>query len=272
MRQTLQEIVNQLTGIDDIFFFKLAEDKGFCEELLQVVLENKNLKIVEHKPQEVLRNIKGRSVMLDLKCVDEDGRILCAEVQKQDNDNHQKRVRYNMANIDTAESEKGTKFDELKDIYEIYISKFDVFGRNKTIYHIDRMIRETGEVANNGTHEIYVNTKVDDGTEIAEYMQLLKRSTLPDNSKFPRLCEAYKNIKTGMEDGVMCDLVQEYAKEYAKEHVEEYAKEYAEEYANKREIKMLVKLFNAGALSVEIAAKQLEITEEKFLGYVEEYS
>ena len=165
---------------------------------MQVVLENKELKIVEHKPQAVLRNIKGRSVTLDLKCVDEKGTVFGVEVQKRDSDNHQKRVRYNMANLDTAESEKGVKFDELKDIYEIYISKFDVFGRNKTVYHIDRIIRETQEVVNNGTHELYVNTKVDDGTEIAEYMQMLKKTTLPDNPKFPRLCETFKNIKTGM--------------------------------------------------------------------------
>lgn len=66
MAKTLQEIVNNLSGIDDIFFFKLAENKDFCEELLQVVLGNKNIKIQEHKPQAVLRNLKGRSVVLDL--------------------------------------------------------------------------------------------------------------------------------------------------------------------------------------------------------------
>lgn len=256
MGKTLHEVIDQLTGIDDIFFFKLAEDKGFCEELLQVVLENKELKIVEHKPQAVLRNIKGRSVTLDLKCVDEKGTVFGVEVQKRDSDNHQKRVRYNMANLDTAESEKGVKFDELKDIYEIYISKFDVFGKDRTIYHIDRMIRETQEIVDNGTHEIYVNTKIDDGTEIAEYMQILKKSALPDNPKFPRLCEAFRNIKTGMGDDVMCDLVQEYA----------------EEYANKEKLKMLVELYKDGTLSVEAAAKKLEITDEKFLGYVEEYA
>ena len=69
---------------------------------------------------------------------------------------------------------------------------------------------------------------------------------------------------TGMGDGVMCDLVQAYA--------EEYAKEYAEEYANKKGIKMLVELFNDGVLSAEIAAGKLEVTEEQFLGYVEEYN
>lgn len=139
-----------------------------------------------------------------------------------------------------------------------------MFGRNRTVYHIDRMIRETQETVDNGTHEIYVNTKVDDGTEIAEYMQMLKRSVLPDNPKFPKLCEAFKNIKTGMGDDVMCDLVQAYA--------EEYAKEYAGEQVNKERIKMLVELFNDGMLPVGVAAKKLDVTEEKFLGYVEEYN
>ena len=245
-----------------ISFFKLAEDRGFCEELLQVILENKAIKIVEHKPQAVLRNIKGRSVTLDLKCVGEDGVIFGVEVQKQDNDNHQKRVRYNMASIDTVESEKGVKFDELKDIYEIYLSRFDVFGRNRTVYHIDRVIRETQDIVDNGTHEIYVNAKVNDGTEIAEYMQMLKQSALQDNPKFPRYCEAFKNIKIGMGDGVMCDLVQAYA--------EEYAKEYADKQVNKEKIGMLVELFNEGMLRAEVAAKKLQVTEEKFLRYVEE--
>ena len=159
----------------------------------RLYLESKELKIVEHKPQAVLRNIKGRSVTLDLKCIDEKGIIFGVEVQKHDNDNHQKRVRYNMANLDTAASEKGIKFDELKDIYEIYISRFDVFGKNR------------------------------------------------------------------MGDDVMCDLVQEYAQEYA------------EKYANKEKIKMLVELYKDGTLSAGAAAKKLEITDETFMGYVEEH-
>ena len=34
---TVQEIVDNMTVINDTFFHKLVEDKGFCEELLQVV-------------------------------------------------------------------------------------------------------------------------------------------------------------------------------------------------------------------------------------------
>lgn len=255
MEKKLQDIVAQLTGMDDIFFHKLAEDKDFCEELIQVVLENKTLRIVENATQESIRNIKGRSVVLDLKCIGGENEIINVEIQKENKDNHQKRVRYNADNIDTAESEKGVRFEELRDIYIIYISKFDLFGKGKTIYHINRVIEETQDIVENGVHEIYVNTKIDDGTEIAEYMKLLKSSEVPDNPKFPKICGAIKNLKTGMGDDNMCNLVQEYAKEYADEE----------------KVRLMVKCYLNGALPVNMAAEMLDMTEEQFLEYVERY-
>ena len=57
----------------------------------------------------------------------------------------------------------------------------------------------------------------------------------------------------------MCDLVQAYAEEYAGEQV------------NKEKIKILVELFNDGEVSVGAAARKLEITEEQFEEYVEQY-
>lgn len=40
-----QQIVDNLTVMDDTFFHKLAEDMGFCEELIQTVLGNKNIRL-----------------------------------------------------------------------------------------------------------------------------------------------------------------------------------------------------------------------------------
>lgn len=64
----------------DILFYKLAENKDFCEELLQVILQNDKLRLLEHTPQYALKNIKGCSVILGLKCVDETGKIINVEV------------------------------------------------------------------------------------------------------------------------------------------------------------------------------------------------
>lgn len=49
--------------------------------------------------QEIVNNLSGI----------DDG----VEIQKRNDDDHQKRVRYNMANIDTSESEKGVNYHHL---------------------------------------------------------------------------------------------------------------------------------------------------------------
>lgn len=130
-----------------------------------------------------------------------------------------------------------------------------MFWKGKTIYHIKRIIEETQDIVDNGVHEIYVNTKVNDGTEITEYMGLLNCAEVPDNPKFPKICEAIRNMKTGLEEDNMCDLVQEYAKEYADEE----------------KIKLMVKCYISGALSENIAAEMVDVTGEQFLEYVERY-
>ncbi len=52
----------------------------------------------------------------------------------------------------------------------------NIFCEKRTIYHIDRVIKETGTIVENGTHEIYVNIAVDDKSDIAELMQYFKKS------------------------------------------------------------------------------------------------
>lgn len=150
---TAEEIVKRLRPIDDILFQKLSENKGFCEELLQVLLEQERLELVKTTPQKNLRNIKGRSVIVDVLCEGVDRNYYNVEVQKQDNDNHEKRVRYNSSNVDTYITEKGIEYKELPDLYIIYISEFDIFKKGKTIYHVQRSIKETEDVVNNGYHE-----------------------------------------------------------------------------------------------------------------------
>ncbi len=84
-----------LNPIDDLMFRKMAEDSDFCEEILQVLLEDPNLVVLENTPQWQGTNLKGRSVILDAKCKLGSGTEVNIEVQKPDDDDHQKRVRYN---------------------------------------------------------------------------------------------------------------------------------------------------------------------------------
>ncbi|MGN0485061.1 MAG: PD-(D/E)XK nuclease family transposase [Lachnospiraceae bacterium] len=203
--------VSKFNVIDDVFFQKMAEDNEVIEEILQIILGKPKLKVIDSQVQRFLRNTGAHSVILDLICEDEDHSIINCEVQKEDDDDHQKRVRFNRSNIDTIFIEKGIDYKELPDVYMIFISKFDTFNEKKTIYHINRVIEETGTVVENGVHEIYVNTAIDDHTDIAELMQYFKQS-IGEHTKFQKLCNRVKYFKEsqkGVSD--MCQIVEEYA-------------------------------------------------------------
>ena len=64
---------------------------------------------------------------------------------------------------------------------------------------------------------VYVNTKVNDGTAVAELMEIFKSSSVEENEKFPNVCRVVRNFKVGKGRDTMCAVVEEYAKEYAAE-------------------------------------------------------
>ena len=197
-----KSFVAQLNVIDDVFFQKIAEDKEVCEEILRILLSKPNLKVIESQVQRYLRNIGAHSVILDVLCQDDKGDYFNVEVQKSDDDNHQKRIRFNQSNIDTTFVEKGISYDKLPDIYLVFISRFDVFNEGHTIYHINRVIEETGTIVANGIHEIYANAAIDDKSDVAELMQYFKHST-GNHKKFQNLCNRvkyYKEAQKGVSD------------------------------------------------------------------------
>lgn len=99
-----------------------------------------------------------------------------------------------------------------------------MFKAGKTIYHIDRVIRENGEVSDNGLQEIYVNAKIDDGSDIAELMRIFKEPDAYDFEKFPKVSKRKKQFKEDEGgDKTMCDLVENYANEKADAKTREIA-------------------------------------------------
>ena len=59
--------------------------------------------------------------------------------------------------VDSRMLEEGQAFKELKDSYVIFIYKHDKFRVGLPLYHIDRYVRETNELFDDGSHIIYVN-------------------------------------------------------------------------------------------------------------------
>lgn len=246
--KTAEEICQELNIIDDVFFQKIMEDKNVAEEIIQTIMQDKSITIVENETQKYLRNAGTRSVILDYYCKDSTGRYFNVEIQKSDDTNHTRRVRYNASNMDTYFTEKGTDFKDIPDTTVIFISKFDMFGKKRTIYHVHSVVDETGEIVDNGRTDVYVNCKVNDGSEIAELMQYMKKS-VGTNPKFPNTSNRIEYFrKEGQTD--MCDTIKKYWGAELKEQVEKAklevtAKVTAEEKAkSKREEERNMKLMN----------------------------
>ena len=184
----VESLVAQLRAIDDIMFRKLCENIAFVEEILRVILEDDKITVVEVIPQDSIQNLRGRSVILDAYCKLGNGSYCNVEVQRSDSDDHFRRVRYHAACITANVVDPGEQFEQVDDLVVVYISEFDPFDEGRTVYHVRNMVEETGRAVLDGLREIYVNTKHNDGSEIAELMQCLLEPVVT-NPKFPALAK-----------------------------------------------------------------------------------
>lgn len=216
-RLKIRDEAKKLNPIDDLMFRTMAEDKEFCEEILKVILQDEKLVVLESTAQYAGTNPQGRSVILDAKCVLGDGRKVDIEVQKRDDDDHQRRVRYNSAILTTNLTDPGEKFENVPDVCVVFISKFDIFKGNRSLYHVDRIIRETGEKVDNGFEEIYVNAKVKDGSDVSELMEVFVNDNAYSD-KFPITSDRkrrYKETEEGQQ--AMTEIMERIVKEEREE-------------------------------------------------------
>ncbi len=195
--------------IDDTFFEVLAQNKDVCQEMLRVILQDNKLVVEQVVPQAHIRNLYGRSVCLDALCIMSNGARCNVEVQRANNDNHLRRVRFNSSIITAMGSETGMKYMDVIDLCVVYISEKDFLKGGKTIYHVDKVVRETGKVVDDGLKEIFVNAEVNDNTDVAELMECFKQQHV-SHPKFPALSAEVKRLKeTEGGLGAMCKVMQD---------------------------------------------------------------
>lgn len=261
------EKVKDLRPIDDVLFEVLAANPKVCQEILRVIMEDEQLIVSDVTVQANEQNIYGRSVRLDALCTLKNGIKCNIEVQRADSDNHLKRARYNASMITVKESQPGTQFDEVLELYVVYISEFDFLRGAKTIYHVDKVLRETGTIVDDGLHEIFVNTVIDDGTDISELMSCFLKKEIND-PKFPVLTSEVQRLKES-EGGAsaVCEVMQKYEKIAEEKGLKQGLKKGLEQ----GQMLTFITLIKDGILSKEDAAKRLGITLEDFKTKEKEY-
>lgn len=163
--------IKRLRLIDDDFMTKVFEDRTCAELLLRIILNRNDLKVIKVHSQYGLKNLQGRSARLDILAIDADNKVYNIEIQRSDKGAEAKRARYNSALIDANITEPGEEYAALNESYVIFITEKDILKQNLPIYHIDRVVRETGELFGDGEHIIYVNSQIQDETELGKLMR-----------------------------------------------------------------------------------------------------
>ena len=188
------ERIRNFRLMDDDFMSKVFEDTACAEFLLKVILNRDDLMVQEVHGQHDIKNLQGRSVRLDILAVDEKNRAYNIEVQRSDRGAGAKRARYNSSLLDANLTQPGDGYDALNETYIIFITERDVLKRNLPIYHINRIIEETGEAFGDEAHIIYVNSQIKDETALGKLMHDFS-CTDPEDMKYPVLAERVKYFK-----------------------------------------------------------------------------
>lgn len=202
-----QEDLQRLRGfrlLDDDFMTKVFEDISCAELLLRIILNDEGIRVLEAHSQRGIKNLQGRSVKLDILAVDSHNRVFNVEVQRNDRGAGAKRARYNSALIDANVTEPGDQYEDLNETFVIFITENDVMKAGLPIYHIDRVVRETGKLFEDEEHIIYVNSQIKDETKLGRLMHDFSCTDAKDmyNKVLADRVRYFKEDERGVE--IMC--------------------------------------------------------------------
>ncbi|MCE5219853.1 MAG: Rpn family recombination-promoting nuclease/putative transposase [Clostridium sp.] len=176
--KTLQELNLE----DDFLFAKVMSDKEICKEFLEKLLEIRIEKIempVNQKVIDLLLDCKG--IRLDIYVKDKNNTVYNIEMQRGDNKNLGKRMRYYQGNIDIDFIEKGQDYKELPKSYVIFICTFDYFKCGRHKYTFENVCLEENNIRlKDDTQKIILNTKgyIDDlEEELLEFLRYVEDSS-----------------------------------------------------------------------------------------------
>ena len=219
-----RKAIERMTMMSDALMRNILKQKECAEYVLQVILQQKDLHVTDVTVQQDYKNLQGRSAVLDCVARDSSDHRFNVEVQQENGGASPKRARYHSGLLDMNTLNPREDFDSLPEAYIIFITRDDTQGSGLPIYHIDRKIEETQTLFHDGSHIIYVNSGIQDDTELgrlmhdfhcrnaddmtskilAERMRQIKETSKGVEEMCKEMEQIYNNgIEKGIEEGKM---------------------------------------------------------------------
>ena len=203
------EKVKGLRYIDDLFFGAALEDYlPGIQLILRIVMEDASLQVHEVHTQQTVANLYGRGVRFDV-FASADGKRYNCEIQRENGGAIPLRARYNSAMMDAREISKGTEYEDFPENIVIFICEHDVLGKGLPLYHIRRVVEETGERFSDKALIIYVNGRYRGDDPLGRLMHDFFCEK-PEEMHYSELAARMKSVKEN-EGSVnkMCNLLEE---------------------------------------------------------------
>ena len=199
-----RKILKDLTIMNDVFMRNVLKQRACTEYVLQVIMDRKDLRVIDQVLQKDYKNLQGRSAILDCVVRDVDGNQFDVEIQQEKEGASPRRARYHSGLMDMNTLNPGENFEKLPKTYVIFITLKDTLGHSLPIYHIGRSVKETDEDFKDGSHIIYVNSANWEDTELGKLMHDLncKNATDMYNKILAKRVYELKETQEGVE--LMC--------------------------------------------------------------------
>jgi len=248
--QTHQQDLERLKSLrymdDDFMSVCLADNLEGVELILRIVLGRKDIKIKSVRTQEPMKNLQGRSAILDVHAIDSADKEFDVEIQRKDTGAGAKRARHNSSLLDAHILKTGDDTEDIPDSYVIFITENDVMKGNQPIYPVERYITigENKVLFGDGSHILYVNGKYRGNDEIGKLMHDFS-CTNPEDMNYELLAAKARYFKQD-EKGVaaMCKIMED----MRNEAVQNKAK------------KTAIHLIKLGKMSLEEIAEATELS------------
>ena len=210
VKQEYWNRIQKMRLLDDTLMTAvLADNIPATQLILRIILGKDDLIITSARAQSEYKNLRGHSLCLDVDATDNDGRKYDIEIQRDNRDASPERGRYHMAVMDASSLEENHPFTDLPTSYVIFITEKDYYKEGLPLYHIDRMIAETGKQYGDRAHILYVNGSYE-GKDPLGLLMADFRSSDPGRMHYAELADRVINLKNS-EDEVkkMCKAMEE---------------------------------------------------------------
>lgn len=184
------EAVKKLNLTSDLLASVVFEDVTAVQDVLRILTGVHGLRVLRVEPQRSYRNLYGHSSVLDVWAEDGKNTQYNMEIQIAEDEDHLKRSRFIQSRIDSRSLGTGMEYDELPDLYLIFITAKDFLNVKTGITRIVHTIKGTARQVENGVHEIYANLEYP--AEDEEITRLLKFIKNTNDLEIPR--DGFRNL------------------------------------------------------------------------------